>query len=425
MQDAEPSPLIAPWTRAETVYAVALFAVALSVLGVALVQRGAILPGHGADAALFFVCYGLFTISIGYQHPTFGYYSFDRVAQVASILVLGPIDAAWINGLASLIYPWHRAWRSVPLRNVASASLNNSGLMTLIILASGSLYTALGGEYPLTSIGVRSAVLLVVLVLSMQALNDLGMLGLLRVGHRDVAGFFNAFSYAIELGSGATAVLVALIYNTMPTAAFVLLLAVLSLGMLALQRFAAMRHKLEAIVEERTRSLREKTRELEEQVIRDNLTKLFNRRYADDLLAEQVERTKRHAQSFTIALADIDFFKRINDTHSHATGDAVLRRVAEILAERCRKTDVVARYGGEEFLLCFPHTDLRHARLLCEQLRSAVEDDPWAETGVAAGVTISFGIAEYRGESSADAFVSSADRQLYAAKHAGRNRVVA
>ena len=107
------------------------------------------MPGHGADAALFFVCYGLFTISIGYQHPKFGYYSFDRVAQVASILVLGPIGAAWINGLASLIYPWHRAWRSVPLRNVASASLNNSGLMTLIILASGSLYTALGGEYPL------------------------------------------------------------------------------------------------------------------------------------------------------------------------------------------------------------------------------------------------------------------------------------
>ena len=406
-------------------YAIALFAVALSLLSSALVWRGTILPGRGADVALFFVCYGLFTISIGYQDPKFGYYSFDRVAQVASVLVFGPIDAAWINGLASLIYPWHRAWLGVPLRNVALASLNNSGLMTLIILASGSLYVALGGDYPLTSLAGKSAMLLVVLVLSMQMSNDLGMLGLLRVGRRDLTGFFNGFSYAVELGSGATAVLVALIFNTMPTAVLMLLLAVLSLGMLALQRFAAMRQKLEAIVAERTRSLREKTRELEEQAIRDNLTKLFNRRYADDLLAEQVAHAKRHGQIFTIALADIDLFKRINDTHSHATGDAVLKRVAEILAERCRKTDMVARYGGEEFLLCFPHTDLRYARLLCEQLRSAIEHSRWVEAGVAAGVTISFGIAEYRGESSGDALVSRADRQLYAAKHGGRNRVVA
>src|SRR5262249_50234392 len=152
--------------------------------------------------------------------------------------------AAWINGLASLIYPWHRAWLGVPLRNVALASINNSGLMTLSILASGSLYAALGGDYPLTSITGKSAALLVALVISMQMLNDLGMLGLLRVSRRDLTGFFNGFSYAVELGSGATAVLVALIYNTMSMAVLVLLLAVLSLGMLALQRFAAMRQKL-------------------------------------------------------------------------------------------------------------------------------------------------------------------------------------
>ena len=95
------------------------------------------------------------------------------------------------------------------------------------------------------------------------------------------------FSYALELGAGATAVLVALIYNTMQIEVLVLLLAVLSVGMLALRQFADMRHKLELIVAERTQKLEEKTRELELQATRDNLTGLFNRRYADDYLARR------------------------------------------------------------------------------------------------------------------------------------------
>jgi diguanylate cyclase (GGDEF)-like protein len=425
MEEPDPPPVSVPWKRAEIVFAVLLFAMAASALGVALLQRGSILPDHSADVALFFLCYGLFTISIGYQDPKFGYYSFDRVAQVASVLVLGPVDAAWINGLASLLYPWHRLWKGVPLENVALAALNNSGLMTLIILISGSLYTALGGAVPLTGIGGWTTAQLIVLVLAMQVLNDLGMLGLLWLGRRNLTGFFSGFSYGLELGAGAAAVLVALVYNTASIGVFVVLLAVLSLGMLALQRFANMRQKLEAIVEQRTRSLLEKTQELEQQAIRDNLTGLFNRRYADQHVLQQLEAAKRHGQHFTVAFADIDLFKQINDRHSHATGDTVLKRVADILIERCRKTDIVARYGGEEFLICFPHTDLRHARALCEQLRAAVQSGRWSEAGVAVDVTISFGIAEYRGESAPEALLSRADRQLYAAKNSGRNRVVA
>jgi diguanylate cyclase (GGDEF)-like protein len=423
----EPVPQAAPheWNRAEIAYAITLFVVAAALLAFAIARTGEVLPNHGAGVALFFLCYGLFTITIGYQDPNLGYYSFDRVSQVASILVLGPVDAAWINGLASLIYPWHRLWKNVPLRNVVFASLNNSGLMTLIILASGLLYTTLGGEVPLLDMTGGSIATLVLLVLSMQLLNDAGMLGLLRIGRRSLAGFFNAFSYALELGSGATAVLVALVYNTMAAGVFVLLLVVLTLGMLALRQFADMRHKLERIVEERTRSLREKTYELERQATRDNLTGLFNRRYADRYLEQQVESAKRHQQHFTVALADIDLFKQINDLHSHATGDAVLQRVATILVERCRKTDIIARYGGEEFLVCFPHTDLRQAKALCEELRSAIENGNWSHLGLAVGVTISFGIAEYRADSSAHSLVNRADRQLYAAKDNGRNLVVA
>jgi diguanylate cyclase (GGDEF)-like protein len=424
-EPAPPSPARTAWKRAEIVYAVVLFTAAVGALAVGLVQRGTILPEHGADVALFFLCYGVFTIAFGYQDPKFGYYSFDRVAQVASILVLGPLDAAWINGLASLLYPWHRLWKGVPLGNVVLASLNNAGLMTSIILVSGSLYTVLGGAVPLTSIGGWAPALLVLLVLSMQVLNDVGMLGLLSLGRRDLSGFFNGFSYALELGAGAAAVLVALVYNTAATGVFMLLLAVLSLGMLALQRFASMRQKLEAIVDERTKSLLDKTLELEQLATRDNLTGLFNRRYADQYIAQQLESANRHPQHFAVAFADIDLFKQINDRHSHATGDTVLRRVAEILVQRCRKTDMVARYGGEEFLICFPHTDLRHARALCEQLRSAVENARWSEAGLAVDVTLSFGIAEHRAEAAPGALLDRADRQLYAAKNSGRNRVVA
>jgi diguanylate cyclase (GGDEF)-like protein len=414
------------WNRAERAYAIALFVLATGVLGFVL-ARGDLLPydAPGIAEALFFLAFGLLTISIGYEHPNLGYYSFDRVAQIASILVLGPVEAALINGLASFIYPWHRLWKGVPFRNVVYAALNNSGLMTLIVLIAGSAYVALGGPVPLASLTGWSVAMLIVLVLGMQLLNDAGMLGLLALGRRDLSRFFSVFSYALELGSGAAAVLVALIYNNLQTSAFALLLAVLTVGMLALRQFADMRHKLELIVAERTRSLQQKTLELELQATRDNLTGLFNRRYADDYLGRELESCRRHRHHFTIALADIDLFKQVNDLHSHATGDAVLRRVAAILRERCRKTDVIARYGGEEFLICFPHTELREARMLCEELRADVEGGNWAQLGLAFGVTISFGIAEYRSDPSPDGLVSRADLHLYAAKNRGRNLVVA
>jgi diguanylate cyclase (GGDEF)-like protein len=414
------------WTRAETLYVCALFAVAWIVLGVAL-ARGDAVPQSASEivAAVFFLAYGLYTITVGYQHPTLGYYSFDRVAQVASILVLGPWLAAAINGLASFLYPWHRLWKGVPLRNVVRAAMNNSGLMAAITMIAGSVYTVLGGPIPLMNLTGPVVVELIVLVLLMQLLNDAGMLVLLALGRRSLAGFFNGFTYALELGSGATAVLVALIYNTMDAEVLLLTLVVLTAGMLALRQFANMRHKLEALVAERTQKLEEKTRELEVQATRDNLTGLFNRRYADDYLARELDSCRRERRRFTVAFADIDLFKRVNDLHSHATGDAVLRRVAATLRERCRAGDVLARYGGEEFLLCLPNTDLREAQSLCEELRVAIESSDWGQLGLAGAITISFGIAEYRGDASADRLLNRADERLYDAKNGGRNLVVA
>lgn len=416
---------LSSWSNGEIACGLAVFALAAGLVGAATFGNdGAVLAGN-PGTALFFVLYGLFTISIGYQHPNIGYYSFDRVSQVASILVLGPVDAAWVNGLASLLYPWHRLYKGVPFRDVLFAALYNSGLMALIVLVCGTAYQFLGGEIPLTTIGGWAPLLLIGLVLAMQVLNDLGMLGLLLAGGRDLKGFFQIFSVALELGSGAAAVLVALVFNSMSIGVLVLLLAVLSVGMIALQQFANMRQKLEKLVAERTRSLEQKTRELELQATQDNLTGLYNRRYADGYLDAQLEHSKRHDHVLSLALADIDLFKQINDLHSHATGDEVLKHVAKVLTARCRKTDMIARYGGEEFLICFPETELLQANALCETLRAAIATYDWRSLGLTVPVTISFGIAERRTGMSIRALVDTADLRLYEAKNGGRNLVVA
>jgi diguanylate cyclase (GGDEF)-like protein len=418
----------ADWTPAELGYAIAMFVTAGGLLALAMWHTGDFLPIHQPGVALFFLCYGLFTISMGYRHPNSAYYSFDRVAQVASILVMGPVAAALVNGMASLLYPLHRLWRGRSVTDVATASLNNGGLMALIVLVSGLVYTALGGEVPLTTLDAGMVMALLALVVTMQVLNDLGYAGLMRVrqqGKRSDTPFLNLFSIALELGSAVTAVLVAIVFNVMPVEVFVLLLLVLSLGMLALRQFANMRYKLELLVDERTRSLREKTLELERQATQDKLTGLYNRRYADNWLDQQIDRARRYRQHLTIALADLDGFKQINDLHSHAAGDEVLRRVAAIFRERCRKSDIVARYGGEEFLICFPETDIRKARVICEELRVAVEMETWTALGLQGRVTVSFGLAERRSDSSRQSLLSAADLRLYAAKNNGRNQVIA
>jgi diguanylate cyclase (GGDEF)-like protein len=233
----------------------------------------------------------------------------------------------------------------------------------------------------------------------------------------------------VELASGLIAVVVAIVFVRMELTAFILVLIVLSLGMLVLKRYAEMRNKLEQLVDERTGELRRKSLELERQATHDMLTGLYNRRYADDYLQREIENSKRHNRNFAIALADIDHFKQINDRFSHAAGDEVLRRVAGILVNRCRKTDVVTRYGGEEFLLFFPDTSSEFAEQICGQIRVAIEKADWSPmadvVGDDFGITISFGIAEIGSDSRRTTLLGAADSRLYQAKHGGRNRVVA
>jgi len=241
----------------------------------------------------------------------------------------------------------------------------------------------------------------------------------------DLSAFLGYFATAVELSSAVIGILVALIFNRMEPEIFALLLGVLSLGMLTLKQLAHMRIGLEALVEERTQALKQKTLELEQQATHDKLTGLFNRRYADDYLEKEIENSKRYEYDLAIALADIDFFKRINDEFSHASGDEVLKNVADILKARCRKTDMIARYGGEEFLLCFPGSNVVAAKRLCEDLRTAVESQDWSSIATGIKVTLSFGVAQNWQESTPKTMLEMADGRLYQAKYRGRNLVVA
>ena len=410
--------------RADLVFGLMLFVAGLTALYLAFPAPGILAGQYSWGTALFFLIFGVYTITMGYARPGFGHVSFDRVAQISSILVLGPYDAAWINGLASLIYPLHRVWKNVPLRDIVVASLHNSGMMISVILACGSLFAYLGGQIPLSNLDLRTGGLLLLLMLSMQGMNDALMATMMYLRKKNPTMMLTAFSVGVELAAALLAIIVAIVFVEMQLQVFVLLLFSMSLGMLVLKQFAEMRTKLEALVDERTEELRLKSLELERQATHDKLTGLFNRRYADDFLQREIENSKRHNRDFTIALADIDHFKRVNDLHSHAVGDEVLRSVAEILSNRCRKTDIVARYGGEEFLLCFPDTSAEFAEQICSQIRSAVERTDWSSIADDIRITISFGIAEVGANSRRTTILSDADTRLYQAKHKGRNRIV-
>jgi diguanylate cyclase (GGDEF)-like protein len=400
---------------------VALFLAALLALTLAMPHSQ--VDAQDGPVLLFFLLFGLFTIAIGYADPVFGHVSFDRVAQVSSILIFGPVDAAWINGLASLIYPWHRLRKGVPLTNVALAALTNSGLMTLMILGAGLLYTAVGGEVPLTQVGMMDMGPLLLLLLAMQVINEGGMMLLVRMRAPPTPYTLNLSDTATELMAGLTAVLVAIVWNRMEPAVFVLLLAVLAAGMLALKNFAEMRLRLERLVEKRTAALHEKTQQLERLVARDALTGLFNRRHADQFLLREVARARREQIPVTVALADIDHFKQINDEHSHGVGDRVLGQVGHILNSHLRDGDLVARYGGEEFLLCFIGLDEPAGARACEELRIAIERAEWHALTPGLRVTMSIGVVCSEADPDATSLLEHADACLYRAKRLGRNRV--
>jgi diguanylate cyclase (GGDEF)-like protein len=156
----------------------------------------------------------------------------------------------------------------------------------------------------------------------------------------------------------------------------------------------------------------------------DELTGLANRRAFEEQLAQRLSEVDRVGGSVALIVADVDHFKRINDTHGHQVGDAVLQAIAATLRDSVRDFDVPARYGGEEFVILLPHTDSAGAMETAERLRRAVESRPVRIGGSAVPVTLSFGVASYPGSaSSRESVFTAADRALYKAKADGRNCV--
>jgi len=155
-----------------------------------------------------------------------------------------------------------------------------------------------------------------------------------------------------------------------------------------------------------------------EMVATDELTGTANRRRLMEKLDEEQHRSERTGRPFACLMIDLDHFKRVNDQYGHQTGDLVLRECAAALQENVRVNDVVARYGGEEFCVVMPETQHEGALSLAERLRAAVAALPDPVP------TVSIGMAVWRDGDSADRVLSSADKALYEAKDAGRNKVV-
>ncbi|MDQ3070012.1 MAG: GGDEF domain-containing protein [Acidobacteriota bacterium] len=187
-------------------------------------------------------------------------------------------------------------------------------------------------------------------------------------------------------------------------------------------RARAREYELQRLVRERTEQLEEANRRLEEMSFMDALTEVGNRRQFERMLDLEWRRAVRAGTPLSLIMADIDYFKRFNDTHGHQVGDRCLRDVATLLDGIVQRAgDQVARYGGEEFAALLPETDSQGARLIAERMRAAVES---LETD-GGRVTVSFGVATMVPTEEADpqALVASADAAMYGAKQAGRNQV--
>jgi diguanylate cyclase (GGDEF)-like protein len=154
----------------------------------------------------------------------------------------------------------------------------------------------------------------------------------------------------------------------------------------------------------------------------DGLTGIFNRRFFELRIIEEIERARRYGTGMAVIMADIDQFKKLNDEFGHLLGDEVLRQVSSLFHQQLRKIDVVCRYGGEEFAILLTQTNTQQAVIIAEKLRRLVEG--YQFPGVPRTVTISAGVAAFPDHGkSRDDLIRAADNGLYAAKQAGRNRI--
>ena len=175
------------------------------------------------------------------------------------------------------------------------------------------------------------------------------------------------------------------------------------------------------------KELLETNKRLELLSVTDGLTKLHNHRYFQDELARAFEESQRYQRPLSLAMIDIDFFKKVNDTYGHAAGDDVLKRAAALYRSSVRSTDLVARYGGEEFAVMMPETTLDDGIAFAEKIRHLIEATTLDTQAGPIHATVSIGVASvpHSRIHSAKELIVAADKALYRAKRNGRNQVQA
>ena len=159
--------------------------------------------------------------------------------------------------------------------------------------------------------------------------------------------------------------------------------------------------------------------------ITDALTHIMNRRGVTVSLLDAMAQAERYDTPLSVAMADIDHFKRVNDTRGHDAGDKALSHIAAILSETLRMPDKVGRYGGEEFLVIFPHTPMAQARKIAERMHGAVEKSACSVGDEAIKLTVSLGVTQFQKGEDLEQLLSRVDKALYQAKSGGRNVVAA
>ncbi len=162
---------------------------------------------------------------------------------------------------------------------------------------------------------------------------------------------------------------------------------------------------------------------LEVLIERDDLTSVGNRRFLTHMLKQEKNRCDRSGAPFCVAMLDLDFFKKVNDTYGHAAGDKVLKVFSLVAQDGLRRIDYFERYGGEEFMLIMAETQMKGARIKTERLRSNVEHTRHADVDPGLKQTVSIGLAEYRRGESIEEVQQRADKALYRVKSSGRNRL--
>jgi diguanylate cyclase len=180
-------------------------------------------------------------------------------------------------------------------------------------------------------------------------------------------------------------------------------------------------------VEEAEQRIRKLTAELDQASLlahNDYLTGALNRRGMEEALEREFSRSDRGGSAICIALMDVDYFKRLNDSLGHEAGDTALAHLAKVTRDALRPTDVLARYGGEEFVIILPETDLEEGKRVMARVQRELTRNFFLHKNERVLITFSAGVAERRAEETADLTLKRADMALYEAKHSGRNRVI-